>query len=222
MVLVSCQTLKLNKAQANPKVTEKELAEAPKAVWVNPHTPGTYKHFKAEKSYPKTWKTYKNASLLARTNSSNSWVKINLKLQRAFLMNGNQVAMDYPISSGRKKYPTPTGSFRIMEKIKDKRSNLYGKVLNANGGVVKSNADSRKDSIPAGGSFRGASMPNWMRLTGDGVGMHTGRVPRYPASHGCIRTPKAITPIVFSKVRTGTKVIISSGRAPKPTSSSSS
>ena len=27
----------------------------------------------------------------------------------------------------------------------------------------------------------------FMRLTGDGVGMHIGILPGYPASHGCVR-----------------------------------
>jgi len=58
---------------------------------------------------------------------------------------------------------------------------------------VKSGADSREDEVPEGGEFLGASMAHWMRLTGDGIGMHKGYVPTYPASHGCIRTPGAVT-----------------------------
>ncbi len=188
---------------ANPKVT-KPL----KAVFINPHAPGTYEHFKANPSYPKTYNVYKNTSLLSKTNSGNSRVIIDLGLQRAFLMNGGQVAMDYPVSTGKSKYPTPSGNFRITEKIVDKRSNLYGKILDANGKTVKSGADSRKDKVPEGGKFLGASMAHWMRLTGDGIGMHKGRVPRYPASHGCIRTPGSVVPIVYRKVRTGTPVTI--------------
>ena len=189
--------------KANPKVV-KPL----KAVFINPHKAGTYAHFKANPSYPKTYNVYKNSSLLAATNSGNSKVIIDLSLQRGFLMNGNQVAMDYPVSTGTSKHPTPTGSFRIMEKIKDKRSNLYGKIVDANGKTVKSSADSREDKVPEGGEFIGAPMEHWMRLTGDGIGMHKGNVPRYPASHGCIRNPGAVVPIVFSKVRPGTLVTI--------------
>lgn len=188
---------------ATPKI-KKPL----KAVFINPHKAGTYAHFKAEPGYPQTYRVYKNHSLLADTNPSNSKVIIDISEQRAFLMNNGVVAMDYPVSTGTKKHPTPTGSFRIMEKIKDKRSNLYGKILDKNGKTIKSNADSRKDKAPKGGKFLGASMEHWMRLTGDGIGMHKGRVPRYPASHGCIRTPGSIVPIVFKKVRSGTSVII--------------
>jgi len=177
-------------------------------VHINPHKEGTYAHFKASKSYPKTSKVYKNKDLLSRTNGSNSSVIIDQSMQRAFLMNNGEVAMDYPVSTGRSSYPTPNGSYRITEKIVDKRSNLYGKVLDAEGDVVKSNADSRTDKVPEGGKFLGASMAHWMRLTGDGVGMHRGNVPRYPASHGCIRTPGSVVTTVYSKTRVGTPVTI--------------
>lgn len=193
---------------ASPTVANPVAQKALKAVYLNPHKSGSYAHFKASKSYPKTSSVYKNSDLLSRTNSSNSSVIIDQSMQRAFLMNNGEVAMDYPISTGRSEYPTPNGSYNITEKIIDKRSNLYGKILNADGVVVKSNADSRKDKIPEGGEFLGASMAHWMRLTNDGIGMHNGRVPRYPASHGCIRTPSSVVPTIFAKTRVGTSVTI--------------
>lgn len=194
---------------SSPSVPNPKATKALKAVHLNPYKPGSYAHFKATKSYPKTYKVYKNADLLSRTNASNSTVIIDLSLQRAFLMNDGQVAMDYPVSTGTKKHPTRTGTFGIKEKLAaDKRSSLYGKILDADGKVVKSNADSRTDEVPEGGKFQGALMTHWMRLTWDGIGMHRGRVPRYPASHGCIRTPGSVVSTVFNKVRIGTQVTI--------------
>ena len=147
--------------------------------------------------------------MLAKTNASNSSIHIDLSDQRGYLMNGTELAMDYPVATGTSKHPTPTGNFRILEKIKsDKRSNAYGKIYDAEGNVVNSDADSRKDPIPEGGKFVGAAMPYWMRLTGDGIGMHRGRVPRRPASHGCIRTYSKVVPIVYAKTRVGTRVSI--------------
>lgn len=204
VALSSCAPVATRAPQPNPKQTS-----IAKAIFVNPFKKGTYDHFRADPSYPKTYKTYKNTDLLSRTNASNSSVIVDLGIQRAFLMNNGQVAMDYPISSGKKKYPTKAGSFKVLEKLeKDKRSSLYGKIYDAEGKVVNSDADSRKDTVPEGGRFEGALMANWMRLTWDGIGMHRGRVPRYPASHGCIRTPGSIVPIVFRKVRVGTKVTV--------------
>lgn len=180
-----------------------------KALHVNPHQPGTYAHFRAQKGYPRNYGIWKNEAVLARTNASNSSIRIDLSAQRGYLMNGSELAMDYPIASGRSKYPTPTGNFRILEKIKSgKRSSTYGKIYDADGKLVNSNADSRKDPVPEGGRYSGASMPYWMRITWDGIGMHRGRVPRYPASHGCIRTYSKAVATVYAKTRVGTRVSV--------------
>ncbi|MEX1116185.1 MAG: L,D-transpeptidase [Akkermansiaceae bacterium] len=175
---------------------------------VNPYPAGTYEHFKAEPTYPKTHSVWKNEELLSLTHAENSSIKINLVTQRGFLMNGDEVVLDYPICSGTKSSPTPAGTFYILEKIVDKKSNKYGKIYNAGGSVVNSDADSTLDPIPEGGKFEGAPMRYWMRLTNDGVGHHIGPVRRYPASHACVRGPSGTIPVVYSKVKTGTRVII--------------
>jgi hypothetical protein len=175
---------------------------------VNPYPVGTYEHFKAEPTYPKTHSVWKNEELLSRTDASNSHIKIDLATQRGFLMNGEEVVIDYPICSGVKSRPTPQGTFYILEKTVDKSSNRYGKILDASGDVVNGDADALKDPIPEGGKFVGAPMRYWMRITQDGVGHHIGPVRRYPASHACIRGPSATMPIVYSKVKEGTRVVV--------------
>lgn len=175
---------------------------------INPYPVGTYEHFKAEPSYPKTHSVWKNEELLSRTDASNSHIKIDLKTQRGFLMNGDEVVIDYPICSGVKSRPTPTGTFYILEKIVDKSSNRYGKIVDATGAVVNRDADVLADPIPEGGQFIGAPMKYWMRLTHDGVGHHIGPVRRYPASHACVRGPSGTIPTVYSKVKEGTRVVI--------------
>lgn len=174
---------------------------------VNPHPPGSYEHFKFD-TYPGTTRTWKNSALLAQANSGNTSVRIDLATQRGFLLVNDQIAMDYRVSSGSSKHKTPAGEYRITEKIRDKRSNLYGKILNASGSVVKSNADARKHKVPSGGKFLGASMPYWMRLTGSGIGMHQGNVNSRYASHGCIRTHYSAVPIVYAKTKVGTPVSV--------------
>lgn len=189
-----------------PKI-EPTVAKTDEA-YVNPYEPGSYEHFKAEKNYPKTYNVWKNTQKLPETNSSNSWIKVNLKKQRAFLMNGEEVVMDYPICTGRATHPTPPGTYKVLEKIVDKRSNLYGKIYDSAGSLVKSNADSREDKVPEGGKYVGAPMRYWMRLTNDGIGHHVGTVRRYPASHACIRGPKATMPIVYSKMKVGSRIVV--------------
>ena len=205
VILSSCSLLP--QSEPAPEV-EKKPATVAKAEFVNPYPAGTYDHFKAQ-NYPGTTRTWKNDSLLAQANSSNTKVKIDISDQRGFLMVGDQVAMDYRVSTGRRdKHDTPTGQFRITEKIKDKRSNLYGSIYNAAGAKVKSNADSRKDKVPPGGKFEGAPMLYWMRLTNDGIGMHKGNVNSRYASHGCIRSHYGAVPTVFAKTRVGTTVSV--------------
>lgn len=179
-----------------------------KTQFVNPFPAGTYEHFTAEPSYPKTYNIYKNRELFASTNATNSRIVLNLDMQRGKLLNGDTVVMDYPISSGRSSHPTPRGRFMVLEKIPDKKSATYGKIYDATGELIHRDADSRTDTVPEGGSFAGAPMKYWMRFTWDGIGHHIGTVPRYPASHGCIRGYYKAMPEVYSKVKVGTPVTI--------------
>jgi hypothetical protein len=131
-------------------------------------------------------------------------IKISLGEQRAYFYKGDQLVGLSQISSGREGYGTPTGSYKIIQKNADHVSNLYGDFVDASGNVVKPNV-SVKDPRPPGSSFKGASMPFFMRITG-GVGMHQGFLPGYPASHGCIRMPGHMAEIFFNNVSLGTPV----------------
>jgi len=199
LVLASCGT---KPPAPNPEQTSIKAARK-----VNPFPKGSYAHFTFD-SYPGTTRTWKDESLLARATPENTSVRIDLSTQRGFLFVDDQLAMDYRVSSVSSRHRTPAGDYEIIEKIRKKRSNLYGKILNAEGKVIKSNADARTDSVPEGGKFLGASMPYWMRLTRTGIGMHQGDVGRRYASHGCIRTHYSAVPIVFSKTRIGTPVTV--------------
>lgn len=204
LVLASCgrSSLLEESAIVNPNA-DLEAATA----FVNPYPPNTYEHFKAEPDYRKTYNIFRNHALLDAITPDSAKLQISISDQRAQLLHDGQVAMDYPIATGTSSHPTPTGDFEILEKMKDKRSNAYGRVLDANGSVVISDADS-SDPIPEGGKFLGASMPYWMRFTWTGIGHHIGKVPRRPASHGCIRGQRSTVPFIFSKVKVGTPVTI--------------
>lgn len=203
--LVACIVL-LFMANCATQTPNPELDPSGKPI--NPHPPGTYAHFTAEPTYPKTHSVWKDEALLSRTDASNSHLKINLRTQRGLLMNGDEVVIDYPICSGTKSHPTPPGTYPITEKIVDKSSNRYGKMYDAEGNLIDGDADAFKDAVPEGGKFVGAPMRYWMRLTADGVGHHIGPVRRYPASHGCIRGPSGTIPTVFDKVKIGTIVTV--------------
>ncbi len=98
----------------------------------------------------------------------------------------NGVAIGYStISSGRPGYETPTGVFTILQKERDHRSNLYDD----------------------------AAMPYMERLTWDGVALHGGALPGYPASHGCVRLPHAFAERLFELTRRGDTVVVAGGEA---------
>jgi lipoprotein-anchoring transpeptidase ErfK/SrfK len=137
-------------------------------------------------------------------------ITIDLSEQTARFYRGNDLVGRSRVATGKSSHPTPTGSFKIIEKIIDKRSNLYGHIEDADGNVVIQDADSRRHSSPDGGRFLGAEMPYWMRLTHTGIGMHSGPIPNpgQPASHGCIRLPRSIVQSLFGSVVIGTPVKI--------------
>lgn len=197
----------LMSANCAPKLNDPKLSKT-HPEYKNPHQPGTYEFFVAEKGYPKTYDTWTNLQLLPETNPSNSWLRIELATQRAMLMNGEQVVIDYPISSGRKSHPTPPGTYKILEKIVDKSSNKYGRMYDADDKLINGDANAFTDEVPEGGKFVGAPMRYWMRLTWDGVGHHIGPVKRYPVSHACIRGPQKTMPVVYSKLAIGSKVVV--------------
>jgi hypothetical protein len=141
------------------------------------------------------------------------WVDVDSQKAR-FYEGEKQVGWTY-VASGLNSHPTPVGHFAVMGKEKTKESNLYGKIYNADGKVVVSDAKRGKHQVPAGGRFAGAKMPYFLRLTGDGVGLHAGNIPRpgHPASHGCIRLPGPLAERIFSQVPIGTPVTIT-GKGP--------
>jgi lipoprotein-anchoring transpeptidase ErfK/SrfK len=147
-----------------------------------------------------------NNAVLARVTPDNANVIVSLTKQRAYLMTGGEIAIDSPISSGKRGHGTPSGSFSVLEKDKDHRSSLYGDYVDSKGRVVRGGISARIDSAPSGTHYVGASMKWFMRLTGEGVGMHVGILPGYPASHGCVRMPEPAAAQFYSHVKVGTPV----------------
>ena len=162
--------------------------------------------FRAQEGWRKL--TYRHTDLLSRATKDNSTVEISLKDQRGLLLVDGGIAMDFPVATGKASHPTPKGSYKIIEKKKDHKSNLYGRMVSGEGQTVVSDADTRAHSVPEGGRFVGAPMPYWMRLTTTGVGMHVGYVPGRPASHGCIRLKKDVAVELFGILDLGSPVTV--------------
>ncbi|HEY5770956.1 MAG TPA: L,D-transpeptidase family protein [Terrimicrobium sp.] len=135
---------------------------------------------------------------------------IDLRSQIAEVYSGGQRIGWSIVATGKEGFDTPGGEYTILEKVVEKYSTLYGKTVDAAGSTVRADADVRRHSPPEGGRFVFAPMPYWMRLTWRGIGMHAGPIPRpgNPASHGCIRLPRAFAIQLFDYVRIGTPVRI--------------
>ncbi|WAC23636.1 L,D-transpeptidase [Blastomonas sp. SL216] len=105
---------------------------------------------------------------------------ISLTAQRAYVYrNGLPIGVS-TVSTGAKGHETPTGIFVILQKAEKHRSNLYSNAL----------------------------MPMMQRLTWDGIAMHAGNLPGYPASHGCIRLPLPFAKLLFGVTDLGLTVVI--------------
>ena len=135
-------------------------------------------------------------------------IRIVLSEQTAYFYRGSQLVGKSWLSTGDEGHRTPTGSFRIIQKNKWHKSSRYGVFVDASGNVVDGDVDAKKDRPPSGCHYEGAKMTNFMRLTNEGVGMHAGFLPGYPASHGCIRMPEHMSEHFFNNVTEGTPVAV--------------
>jgi hypothetical protein len=105
---------------------------------------------------------------------------IDLTRQRAYVYRGGVRIGATTISSGKPGYETPTGIFAVLQKDKDHYSKKY----------------------------HHAPMPYDLRLTWEGISVHGGHLPGYPASHGCVRLPIAFSRALFNEASLGMAVTI--------------
>ena len=106
---------------------------------------------------------------------------VSLPEQLAYVYRNGVIIGASTISSGKKGHRTPTGVFTILQKHEDHYSNLYN----------------------------AAPMPYMQRLTWSGIAIHAGKLPGYPASHGCVRMPYEFARKLFAETKAGLTVVVS-------------
>src|SRR4051794_34070768 len=106
---------------------------------------------------------------------------VSIKTQQVTFYDAEGWIMRAPVSTGTTGRETPAGVFAVLEKDKDHHSSMYDD----------------------------AWMPNMQRITWNGIALHGGPLPGYPASHGCVRMPFGFAGKLFNKTRIGMRVIIS-------------
>jgi hypothetical protein len=109
---------------------------------------------------------------------------VSLPEQKAYVYRNGVLIGAATVSTGKPGHETPTGVFTVLQKHEDHYSNLYN----------------------------AAPMPYMQRLTWSGVALHAGRLPGYPASHGCVRMPYEFARLLFAETRTGVTVVVSDAR----------
>jgi hypothetical protein len=107
-------------------------------------------------------------------------VVVSLPEQMAYVYRGENLIGRSTVSSGKPGHDTPPGVYEILEKRKVHHSNKYND----------------------------APMPFMQRLTWDGVALHAGHNPGYPASHGCVRLPREFAEALFEVTERGGRVIV--------------
>lgn len=105
-------------------------------------------------------------------------ILVSLPDQRAYVFRGDTLVAASTVSTGKEGKETPVGVFQILQKKEMNHSNLYNN----------------------------APMPWMQRLTWDGVAIHAGRNPGFPASHGCIRVPAPFAKQLYAATRLGATV----------------
>jgi len=117
---------------------------------------------------------------IAQALDSGMLIVISKASQRMRVFKDGETLLTSPVSTGRRGHVTPSGVFPIIEKRRYHRSNLYSN----------------------------APMPFMQRLTMDGIAIHAGHLPGYPASHGCIRLPYGIARSLFNVTRARDTIVV--------------
>lgn len=128
------------------------------------------------------WAWYEAPQLIKASTSEWDPVSIVVSIpdQKAYIYRGGHLVGASTVSTGSDGHETPVGAFTILQKKVFHRSNLYS----------------------------AAPMPYMQRLTWDGIALHAGHLPGYPASHGCIRFPAAFARQLYALTEIGGDVMV--------------
>ncbi|HEX8256018.1 MAG TPA: L,D-transpeptidase family protein [Allosphingosinicella sp.] len=109
-------------------------------------------------------------------------IVVDIEARRLYAYRGGIEIGRAHIVYGHDDKPTPTGTFKILQKNADHVSNLYD-----------------------------APMPYMMRLTNDGVAIHGSEVDDAYATHGCVGVPEEFAALLFEQAKLGDTVFITNG-----------
>ena len=166
----------------------KQVAQAPAAPvakeelpyrWTQGNAPGAYKEAVALFG-PLTMKPGEYKWIADMPKTGETKVVIDLMAQLMYVYRADKLTGVSTISSGKKGKETQLGFWAVRHK--------------------KVKGFSRK--------YDNAPMPYMQMYDEKGLAFHAGKLPGYPASHGCVRLPLKFAQQLYGMTKIGTKVII--------------
>jgi lipoprotein-anchoring transpeptidase ErfK/SrfK len=166
--------------ETRPARTRSAVTTRPAIDVTEPKKPNAAEPVRAFEGEKKSDKSAKAAKIESATVPPGPLhVIVSVDAQRASLYANGEFVASTKVSTGTKSHPTPMGVFSVIQKNRHHISNLYG--------------------VP---------MPYMQRLTWSGTAMHTGHLPGYPASHGCIRLTDDFAQLLWKSTKLGARVIV--------------
>ena len=107
-------------------------------------------------------------------------VFVDLFKQMAFVYRDDRLIGATTISSGSKGRETPLGYWAVQ----------------------------RKKPMHFSRKYDNAPMPFMQSIDDHGIALHAGKIPGYPASHGCVRLPHKFAQKLYTLTKIGSKVVI--------------
>jgi N-acetylmuramoyl-L-alanine amidase len=114
----------------------------------------------------------------ARSRPPGRHVEVDRRRQLLVLVRDGVVTAIYAASTGKAGYRTPAGTYRVYRKQ------------------------------AADWSYRYQVLLPWVSYFLRGYAVHAGRIPGYPASHGCVRVPPPFAEAIYRRMAVGSSVVI--------------
>jgi lipoprotein-anchoring transpeptidase ErfK/SrfK len=169
-------------ATTPPRIVEAPPAPPPSALpyqWTQGNAPKAHEDAVAAFG-PLTLKPGEYKWVAAIPADGDAKVIVDRLQQLFYVYRGDKLVGVATVSTGKKGKETPLGFWKVLTKKKLGYSRKY-------------------DNAP---------MPFMQMYDSKGIAFHAGPNPGYPASHGCVRLPKAFAERLFGLTKLGTEVII--------------
>ena len=178
VALAACSTVAPPPPPPKPAPVAVKKSMAP-YIWTHGHAPKAHIAL-AETFGNKALKPGDYVWVPAIPTTGDTRVVVDLYKQMAFVYRAEQLIGATTISSGKKGRETPLGYWSVLFKKRMHHSRKY-------------------DNAP---------MPFMQSIDDHGIAFHAGKIPGYPASHGCIRLPLKFAEKLYSLTKVGSKVVI--------------